>query len=134
MLVGLLSHPEITEAAAGDKTGAKDAIEKLLLCHDKHGFGPPAALKVETSHFWKSTSKSHVDSSAQACIVPQRSSRESGLRRPRTLTEVAEFTHVHKCPCMQVQQGLLIMPISMQLVVLLTGLLLLSCYSNYRDI
>ena len=127
VLVGLLCHPEITEAAASDKTGAKDAIEKLLLCHDKHGFGPPAALKVEHSHFWDSTGKSHVDSSAQACIVPQSRSRKSGLWRPRAHTEIAESIHVQKCPCVQVQQGLLIMLISMQLMLILAGLLLLNC-------
>ena len=55
-LVDLACHPAVMQAAPREDIHGLDAkkiaantqsaIERLLLCHDKHGFGAPAALKV----------------------------------------------------------------------------------------
>ena len=55
-LVALACHPAVMQAAPGEDTHDLDAqkraanmqsaIQKLLLCHDKHAFGAHAALKV----------------------------------------------------------------------------------------
>ena len=55
-LVELACHPAVMQAAPGEDTHGLDAqkraanmqsaVQKLLLCHDKHAFGAHAALKV----------------------------------------------------------------------------------------
>ena len=56
VLVDLACHPAVMQAAPREDIHGLDAqkraakaqstIQKLLLCHDKHGFGAPAVLKV----------------------------------------------------------------------------------------